>query len=478
MRIIKACHDLGIEAVAIYSDADARAMHVELADQAFHVGPAPAAESYLRGEKIIEIARNAGCEAIHPGYGFLGENAGFAEEVVKSGLIYIGPTPDSMRMMGDKISARNTAQNQGVPTTPGVFNPISSLEEAKIIAKEIGFPLLIKAAAGGGGKGMRLVEDELELEESFERAISEVEKSFGDRAVFIEKFIRNAKHIEFQVMGDAHGNCVHLFERECSVQRRYQKVIEETPAPTLSDELRLEMGESAVSIAKACNYQSAGTIEFIYDLDDDKYYFLEMNTRIQVEHPITEMTTGCDLVKEQILVAMGHTLSIEQNEIVSKGSSIECRIYAEDPAAGFTPSIGKIKELVVPSGDGVRIDSGVRSGDEVTLHYDPMLMKLVVWDTDRANAIKKMDAALRELYVVGVATPIGFHIDALAEPSFVDGSYTTNFINYFEQPEISDDELQSIAIAAALAQIDYESDVRNANEYGLREQEKRWRWAE
>lgn len=476
VRIIRACRELGIEAVAIYSEADSRAMHVQLADEAYCVGPAPATESYLRGDRIIEIAKEAGCHAIHPGYGFLAENADFAAQVAKRDLIYIGPPASAMRLMGDKISARNTAQAQGVPTTPGVFDPIDSLGEAKECAKSIGYPVLIKAAAGGGGKGMRLVEDEADLEDGFERAVSEVEKSFGDPAVFIEKFIRNAKHIEVQVMADSHGNCVHLFERECSVQRRYQKVIEETPAPLLTDQQRLEMGESAVSIAKACNYQSAGTVEFIYDVDEEEYYFLEMNTRIQVEHPITEMTTGRDLVREQLLIAMGQPLSFSQDEIEPRGAAIECRIYAEDPAADFAPSTGVIKELLLPSGAGIRIDSGVRAGDEVSRYYDPMLMKLVVWDSDRANAIERMKSALRELYVIGVATPIRFHIDALSESSFVDGSYTTSFAKYFEQPDPSDQELEAVAIAVALAHHEHENGVHTASQSELRDQELGWRW--
>jgi len=478
VRVIRACRELGIESVAVFSDADQHAQHALLADYAYHIGPSPASESYLRGEYIIEVAKEAGCDAIHPGYGFLSESANFARKIEENGLIFVGPSPDSMDLMGDKLSARNTANNQGVPTTPGVFEPISDLIEAKQIANEIGYPVILKAAAGGGGKGMRLVNSEAELEDSFERAVSEVEKSFGDRAVFVEKFIANGKHIEVQVMADSHGNVVHLYERDCSVQRRYQKVIEETPAPTLSDELREEMGEAAVAVAKACNYRSAGTIEFIFDLDENKFYFLEMNTRIQVEHPVTEMVTGIDLVREQLLVAGGAKLSFIQSDVVQRGASIECRIYAEDPDNNFAPSTGRITHLDFPTGSGIRIDTGVVESDEVSRFYDPMLMKLVVWDRDRKHAIERMLGALRELVIVGVTTPIAFHIEALGDPLFLDGSYSTKFIEQMADREVLDVDLEVLAIASALghqAEQDRLSGLSNGSGF---HDEARWRWSQ
>ena len=476
VRIIRACRELGIESVAVYSDADKDALHVKEADHAFNIGPAPAAESYLKADRVIELALESNCDAIHPGYGFLSESAEFSENVAQSGLIFIGPTASSMRLMGDKISARNTANAHNVPTTPGVFDPIDDLNEAKSVANEIGFPVLVKAAAGGGGKGMRLINDEADMEESFERAISEVEKSFGDRAVFIEKYIANAKHIEFQVMADSHGNTVHLYERECSVQRRYQKVIEETPAPTLPDEIRQEMAASAVAVTRACDYVCAGTIEFIYDVDDARYYFLEMNTRIQVEHPITEMTTGIDLVREQLLVAAGNKLSFSQKDVQPTGAAIECRIYAEDPDHNFAPSTGVIEHLRLPTGSGIRVDSGVVQGDEVSRHYDPMLMKLVVWDEDRSRAIAKMINALEEMLVVGVATPIGFHLDVLRGDSFQLGEYTTDFINTFTRPDLPETEAQQLALVAALAHHLNEQNVNCSIQDSQQESEGLWRW--
>lgn len=450
VRVIRACRERGIATVAVYSDPDRWALHTRLADEAHRLGPAAASESYLRTDRIIEIAQETGCGAIHPGYGFLSENADFAEQVEAHGLVFVGPRGASMRRMGDKLSARQTARRQGVPTVPGAYDPIADVATARDAAREIGYPLLIKAAAGGGGKGMRRVDSEDQLENSFERAVSEVEKSFGDPSVYLEKFIPRSKHIEVQVLADNDGNAIHLFERECSVQRRYQKLIEETPAPLLDEATRQEMGESAVAVAEGCDYRSAGTVEFIYDVDEDQYYFLEMNTRIQVEHPITEATTGVDLVGEQLDIAAGHPLRLRQSEIAPRGAAIECRIYAEDPLMGFIPATGRIEELIWPAGPGVRLDAGVARGDDVLPYYDPMVAKLVAWGPDRERAIRRMDGALAETLIAGVTTTVGFHRRALAEASFGDGSYTTDFIDEMGEAELSTDELRRLATAAAL----------------------------
>jgi len=450
VRVIRACRERGIATVAVYSDPDRWAVHTRLADEAHRLGPAAASESYLRTDRLIEIAQETGCDAIHPGYGFLSENADFADGVEDHGLIFVGPRGESMRRMGDKLSARQTAKRQGVPTVPGAYDPIADVATARDAAREIGYPLLIKAAAGGGGKGMRRVDTEDQLENSFERAVSEVEKSFGDPSVYLEKFIPRSKHIEVQVLADDEGNAVHLYERECSVQRRYQKLIEETPAPLLDDATRQEMGESAVAVAEGCDYRSAGTVEFIYDVDADQYYFLEMNTRIQVEHPITEATTGVDLVGEQLDIAAGQPLRLRQSEIAPRGAAIECRIYAEDPLMDFIPSTGRIEELIWPAGPGVRLDAGVGRGDDVLPYYDPMVAKLIAWGPDRESAVRRMDGALTETLIAGVTTTVGFHRRALAEASFRDGSYSTDFIDEMGEAEPSTDELQRLAAAAAL----------------------------
>ena len=450
VRVIRACRERGLATVAVYSDADRWALHTQLADEAHRLGPAAAAESYLRTDRIIEIAQKTECDAIHPGYGFLSERAKFADQVESAGLVFIGPTGESMRRMGDKLAARQTAKRQGVPTVPGAYDPIADVGTARNAAREIGYPLLIKAAAGGGGKGMRLVESEQQLENSFERAVSEVEKSFGDPSVYLERFIPRSKHIEVQVLADNDGNAIHLFERECSVQRRYQKLIEETPAPLLDDATRQEMGEAAVAVAEGCDYRSAGTVEFIYDVDADQYYFLEMNARIQVEHPITEETTGVDLVGEQLEIAAGRPLRFRQSEVVPRGAAIECRLYAEDPLTDFLPSTGRIEELVWPSGPGIRLDASVARGDDVSPYYDPMVAKLVAWGPDRKSAIRRMDGALSETLVAGVTTTVGFHRRALLEDAFRDGSYTTDFIKEMTEAELSSEDLQRLATAAAL----------------------------
>ncbi len=476
VRIIRACREFDIETVAVYSEADPWALHARLADEAHYLGPPPASESYLNADKLIEIAKRAECDAVHPGYGFLAENADFAELVEKNDLIFIGPQPQAMRLMGDKLAARQTARDQGVPTVPGVYEKIATLQEAKKAAKEIGYPLLIKAAAGGGGKGMRLVSSESELKDSFERSMSEVQKSFGDPSVYLERFIPNAKHIEVQVLGDGRGNVIHLYERECSVQRRYQKLIEETPAPLLGDRLREEMGEAAVSIAQACDYRSAGTVEFIYDADEERYYFLEMNTRIQVEHPITEMTTGIDLVQEQIRIASGEKLAFSQREIHPRGAALQCRIYAEDFERDFLPSTGQIEELVLPSGPGVRVDSGIARGDLISPHYDPLLMKVIVWHRDRPSALLRMRSALQETLIAGITTTVGFHLQALSSDEFQSGSYTTGLVSRLLLCGISPEQVEMLAVAAALKRAAQMRELMSSQGLTAREQEERWKW--
>jgi len=451
VRIIRACKELGIKTVAVYSEADKYALHTRFADEAYLLGPAPAAQSYLKIDKIIEIAQKTNSDAIHPGYGFLSENAEFAQAVEESGLIFIGPTAEAIKLMGDKLAARKTAEKNGIPVVPGVNRKINTLSEAVQVADELGYPLMIKAAAGGGGKGMRIVPNKRELKSSLERAMSEAQAAFGDPSVYFEKFIRRAKHIEFQVLCDAHGNGVHLFERECSIQRRHQKLVEESPAPLLSQKLRAKMGQAAVKLAKACSYRSAGTVEFLYDADKEKYYFLEVNTRLQVEHPVTEMRTGIDLVKEQLAIASGKRLAFSQNEIQPRGAAIECRIYAEDPENDFLPSVGVIEELIMPTGPGVRMDHGLYRGERISRHYDPLLAKLIVWAAGREEAIARMKRALEEFKILGIKTTIGFHLRVMYSEAFRRGHYFTDFIERMGPQQIPSEELlKMLAIAAAL----------------------------
>jgi len=477
VRVIRACRDLGLRAVVIYSDADREALHVRLADEAYRVGPAPAPESYLNTHKILEIAREAGCEAIHPGYGFLAENAEFARLVERSGLLWVGPPPEAMELVGDKLAARRTAQREGVPTVPGVYKPLRTLEEALQAAKEVGYPLLLKAAAGGGGKGMRLVSDERELKSSFERAVSEVEQAFGDPSVYLERYVPRAKHIEVQILADQHGNAVHLYERECSVQRRYQKLIEETPAPLLPPKQREEMGEAALTIAKAVGYQNAGTVEFLYDVEQKRFYFLEVNARIQVEHPITEMTTGVDLVQWQLRIAQGQPLDFSQGDVHPEGAAIEFRVYAEDPDRNFLPSTGRIRELLWPSGPGIRIDTGVERGDTVSPYYDPLLAKLIVWGESREEAIERAQRALEETIIVGVATTVGFHLETLEDERFLQGSYTTDFVATLKRQGLAPRERALLAAAAALKHDQEQRALREALRAQDKAQEALWRWA-
>ena len=455
-RVIRACREMDISTVAVYSDADKDALHVRMADEAFHIGPAPSSESYLRGDKIIEVAKQAGAEAIHPGYGFLSENAQFVRDVTAAGITFIGPPPEAMESMGGKISARKIAIEAGVPVVPGTTEPLASFADAKTVAGEMGYPVMLKASAGGGGKGMRLVADESELKSALETAQSEAKASFGDDAVYIEKAVVRPRHIEIQVFSDAHGNHMHLGERECSIQRRHQKVIEEAPSPINSAELRQAMGECAVKVARAVNYVGAGTVEFLVSDVDRSFYFLEMNTRLQVEHPVTELVTGIDLVREQINVAAGKPLSFSQDDVRLTGHAIECRIYAEDPDANFMPSPGRIVRLRIPQGPGVRDDGGVYEGSDVSIYYDPMISKFAVYGRDREQAIERMKRALREYKIAGLKTTIPFFRAVMVDDEFVGGRLDTGFIErFFERRprDVSqDEEARDIGlIAAALA---------------------------
>lgn len=433
VRVIHACREMRIETVAVYSEADKDALHVRMADEAFFVGEPPSNESYLRGDKILEVAKKSGAEAIHPGYGFLSENAEFVRQVRDAGIVFIGPPPEAMEEMGGKISARKIAIEAGVPVVPGTTEPLRNFEDAKETANNFGYPVMLKASAGGGGKGMRLVDDESEIKSALANAKSEAMASFGDDAVYVEKAIVCPRHIEIQIMSDSHGNHVHLGERECSIQRRHQKVIEEAPSPINDKELREKMGREAVKVAKAVNYIGAGTVEFLLSDVDKSFYFLEMNTRLQVEHPVTELVTGIDIVKEQIRVANGEKLSFTQDGILIRGHAIECRVYAEDPENNFLPSPGKITRLRLPQGNGVRDDGGVYEGSEVSIYYDPMISKLCTYGRDRQDAIEKMRRALREYEVGGIKTTLPFFREIMEDEVFIKGNLDTGFIAAFNE---------------------------------------------
>ena len=454
-RVIRACREMRIPAVAVYSDADRDALHVRMADEAYHVGPPPSAESYLRWERILEVAKSSGAEAIHPGYGFLSENAEFVRNVKAAGLTFIGPPPEAMEAMGGKMSARRIAIAAGVPVVPGTTDPLQSFNEAKETAEKFGFPIMLKASAGGGGKGMRLVNDETELKSALEASQSEALSSFGDDAVYVEKAIVRPRHIEIQVFSDTHGNHVHLGERECSIQRRHQKVIEECPSPINSVELREKMGECAVMVAKAVDYVGAGTVEFLVSDLDRSFYFLEMNTRLQVEHPVTELVTGIDLVREQIRVAAGKPLSFSQSDVRMTGHAIECRVYAEDPENNFLPSPGSISRLRIPHGPGVRDDGGVYEGAEVSMYYDPMISKFATYGKDREEAIDRMRRALAEYEIGGIKTTLPFFREVIEDEDFIAGRIDTGFIPKWQErrkeTEIEEEISDLAVIAAALA---------------------------
>ncbi|MGB8983135.1 MAG: acetyl-CoA carboxylase biotin carboxylase subunit [Anaerolineales bacterium] len=452
IRIMRACKELGIRTVAVYSDADQNALHVQHADEAIHIGPAAPKESYLNAGKIIDAARQSGAEAIHPGYGFLSENASFAAAVDSAGLTFIGPSADSIRLMGDKAESKIRMKQAGVPTVPG-YEGLESERDFQKAAKQIGYPVLVKAAAGGGGKGMRVVHAKGELAEAIESARREALHAFGDERLLIEKYIPKAHHIEFQVFGDRQGNLVHLFERECSTQRRHQKIIEETPSPLLTPGLREQMGEAAVKAAQAVNYFNAGTVEFIFDPDLSSFFFLEMNTRLQVEHPVTELVTGLDLVHWQIRVAAGERFPFTQSHFTQRGHAIECRVYAEDPANGFLPSTGRLLQFSEPRGPGIRVDSGFTAGSEVTHFYDPLLAKLIVHAEDRESAIRRMQSALKEFIVHGVVTNIDFLQAVLAHRDFADGKVNTRWVEAdFNWSPPSEPTIEAL-VAASLADL-------------------------
>src|SRR4030095_4849261 len=459
IRIIRTCRELGIRSVAIYSEADVESLHVRMADEAVLVGPAASAQSYLKIEAIVAAAKQVNAEAIHPGYGFLAESAEFARAVAEAGLTFIGPTAEAMEIMGSKTSARRAAVEAGVPIVPGTVEPLQSLAEATATAEKFGYPVMLKAAAGGGGKGMRLVTGKTDLRSSFETAQTEAAAAFGDSSLYLEKAVERPRHIEIQIFGDTHGNLAHLGERECSIQRRHQKVIEECPSPINDPYLRRRMGEAAVKIGRAVNYTGAGTVEFLFSDVTHDFYFLEMNTRLQVEHPVTELVTGRDLVREQFRVATGERLSFTQEELDGHGQAIECRIYAEDPANNFFPSPGTITDLREPAGPGIRIDSGVTRLSEVSIHYDPMIANLAVWGRTRSEAIERLRRALGEYEVLGITTTLPFFREVAEDEEFVSGQLDTGFISRVnerqaakkEEPNQVESDLAAIAAALSYA---------------------------
>ena len=451
LRIMRSAREMGIKTVAVFSEADRNALHVRYADEAVCIGPAPSSQSYLVGDNIISACRETGAEGIHPGYGFLSENAAFARQVKNAGLILIGPSPEAMEIMGNKLSAKAAALTYNIPMVPGTEEAIKDIPLAQQRAKDIGFPILIKAAAGGGGKGMRIVDKAEDFIEQMDLAVSEATSAFGDGSVFIERYVSSPRHIEIQVIGDNYGNIVHLFERDCSVQRRHQKVVEEAPSSVLSPELRKKMGESAVNAARSCNYTGAGTVEFLLDKNHE-FFFLEMNTRLQVEHPVTEMITGIDLVKEQIRIARGEKLSFTQEDLKINGHAIEVRVYAEDPANNFLPDIGTLQTYQTPKGPGVRVDDGFEQGMDIPIYYDPMIAKLVTHGKDRQEAIERMIRAIDEYTITGIQTTLGFGKYVMQHPAFVSGDFDTHFVSkYFTPDQLQSADEEEAMIAAIIA---------------------------
>jgi acetyl-CoA carboxylase biotin carboxylase subunit len=478
VRIIRACRELGIETVAVFSEADRTALHVKEADYAYLIGPPPARESYLAINNILAAARRSGADAIHPGYGFLAENPEFVRRCDDAGIVFIGPSAEAMEQMGDKVAARTLMQKARVAVVPGSGGTLDSAEEVTEVCNRIGFPVMLKAAAGGGGKGMRLVHKPEELQSALRAVRSEAKSSFGDDRMYVEKYVTKPRHVEVQVMADKLGNTVHVFERECSIQRRHQKVIEESPSPAITDRIRTEMGRVAVQAAKAVHYVGAGTIEFLVDADRN-FYFLEMNTRIQVEHPVTEMITGVDLVKTQIEVAAGKPLPFRQEDLTARGHAIECRVYAEDPYNNFFPSPGKITFLQPPGGIGIRDDSGVYSGCEVTVHYDPIISKLVAWGSTREEAIRRMLRALEEYSIHGLVTNLALHRWVLQHPRFLSGDFDTNFIpqEFHSFKAAAEATRREAALTvAALAQREYEVERTTRISRSAPAQQQRSRW--
>lgn len=449
LRIMRTCKEMGIKTVAVFSQADRNAPFVKYADEAACIGPPPSSMSYLEGNKIVKIAKDLKADGIHPGYGFLSENADFVRKVAKAGITFIGPSAEAMEMMGDKLAAKAAAKKYKIPLVPGSDAAIKDVKDGKAIAKKIGFPLLIKASAGGGGKGMRIVNNLEDFEEQMKLAVNEATSSFSDGSVFIEKYVSSPRHIEVQILGDKHGNMVHLFERECSIQRRHQKVIEEAPSSVLTHELRRKMGTCAVNVAKACNYYGAGTVEFLLD-KNRKFYFLEMNTRLQVEHPVTEMITEIDLVKEQINVARGKKLSFAQKDLKINGHAVEVRVYAEDPSNNFLPDIGTLSTYKIPQGTGVRVDDGFEQGMNIPIYYDPMIAKLITHGKDRNEAISRMIRAINNYQIRGVETTLKFCKFVLQHKNFISGNFDTHFIRNFFNPPLAEQEDKDEAIVAAL----------------------------
>lgn len=451
LRVMRSAKKMGIKTVAVYSEADRNARHVRFADEAVLLGPAPSSESYLKMEKVIQAAKDTGADAIHPGYGFLSENSAFAKMAEENEITFIGPRTHAIEVMGSKLAAKEAVKVYNIPMVPGIEKAITDVELAKKIAGEIGFPILIKASAGGGGKGMRVVENMEELPEQMERAISEATSAFGDGSVFIEKYVSSPRHIEIQILADTHGNIVHLFERECSIQRRHQKVVEEAPSAILTPELRKEMGEAAVKVAKACDYVGAGTVEFLLD-ENMNFYFLEMNTRLQVEHPVSELITGIDLVEQQIKVARGEKLAFTQDDLSINGHALELRIYAEDPLNDFLPNVGTLETYIRPEGEGIRVDDGYEQGQEIPIYYDPMIAKLVTYGKTREEAIGLMLKAIENYHIEGVITTLSFGKFVCEHEAFISGNFNTHFVkNYFSSEQLLENQKEEKEIAAALA---------------------------
>lgn len=479
VRIMRSAREMGIKTVAVYSSVDRHAPHVRYADEAVHIGNPPSSESYLVIDKIINAALETGAQAIHPGYGFLSENPAFARACKLAGIVLIGPSAESMEVMGSKLAAKAAAKKYNIPLVPGTDEAISDIDAARKVAEEVGFPILIKASAGGGGKGMRIVEDVSQFDEMLERAVSEAVSAFGDGSVFIERYVGSPRHIEIQVLGDTHGNTVYLFERECSVQRRHQKVVEEAPSSVLSPEIRKAMGECAVQVAKACDYVGAGTVEFLLD-EKLNFYFLEMNTRLQVEHPVTELITGVDLVKEQIKVAQGEHLSFSQDDLKINGHAVEIRVYAEDPANNFLPDIGKLERYIRPQGAGIRVDDGYEEGMDIPIYYDPMIAKLITWGENRQEAIDRMVRAIDEYTIVGCETTLPFCRFVMKHQAFTSGQFDTHFVKHYFTPdclvpEITDEEMHAAAIVAFSLQHMKNTSETNSSQTEIRKGISAWK---
>ncbi|NGZ89005.1 acetyl-CoA carboxylase biotin carboxylase subunit [Psychroflexus maritimus] len=449
LRVMKTIRKMGIKSVAVFSEADRNSPHVKFADEAVCLGPAPSNQSYLKEDKIIKVCKELGVDGIHPGYGFLSENASFAEKAEQNNITFIGPKSHAIRVMGDKLAAKETVKGYNIPMVPGIDEAITDVNKAKKIASEIGFPILIKASAGGGGKGMRVVEKESELENQMKRAISEAESAFGNGAVFIEKYVGSPRHIEIQVLADQHKNVIHLFERECSVQRRHQKVIEEAPSVVLSSSLREKMGKAAVDVARACDYVGAGTVEFLMD-EQKNFYFLEMNTRLQVEHPVTELISGIDLVEQQIKIARGEQLEFQQSDLKIEGHALELRVYAEDPLNDFLPSVGLLSKYQAPTGNGIRVDDGFEEGMEVPIYYDPMISKLITYGKNRNEALQLMLEAIKNYHVEGVSTTLDFGRFVFEHQAFKSGNFDTHFVKHYYTPDALENEKEKEAFMAAL----------------------------